>query len=113
MSHFNDNDALFSLPTPDSVMKEHISSLLTRVLTKLQSDNILPVELLVDPKVDNTKDKAHGDFASNIAMVLAKQASMSPRSLAEKICQKIQEEDDKNITKTEIAGPGIYQLFCQ
>ncbi len=56
-----------------------------------------------------TKDRSHGDFASNIAMIGSKAAAMKPRDLAEKILANLPEVAD--ISKAEIAGPGFINFF--
>ncbi|MDI7740227.1 arginine--tRNA ligase, partial [Acinetobacter baumannii] len=56
-----------------------------------------------------TKDRSHGDFASNIAMIGSKAAGMKPRDLAEKILAALPEVAD--ISKAEIAGPGFINFF--
>ena len=55
------------------------------------------------------KDKAHGDFASNIALVLAKQAKMRPRDIATAIAEEI--SDSTLVAKVEIAGAGFLNFF--
>src|SRR5690606_23098227 len=59
--------------------------------------------------VENTKDKSHGDFASNIALMLAKPAGLKPRDLAEKLIAAL--PADAAISKVEIAGPGFLKFF--
>lgn len=54
------------------------------------------------------RDPSHGDVATNVAMVTAKQAGMKPRDLAEKI--KAILEKDPAITSVEVAGPGFINL---
>ena len=58
--------------------------------------------------VEAPRDPAHGDFATNAAMVLAKPLGMKPRDLAEKLVEKLNE--DPNITETTVAGPGFINL---
>lgn len=60
-------------------------------------------------QVERTRDTKHGDFASNIAMVLAKPLKMNPRELAEKIIAQIPQTED--IAKVEIAGPGFINFY--
>ena len=66
-------------------MKELIANLIHTALDSLKAAGTLPVELDVQAQVDATRDKTHGDFASNIAMVLSKQARRDPRELAQAI----------------------------
>jgi arginyl-tRNA synthetase len=58
--------------------------------------------------VEPPREAAHGDLATNIAMVLAKVAEKSPRAIAEILKPKL--EQDKNISAVEIAGPGFINL---
>ncbi|MTI45662.1 arginyl-tRNA synthetase [Roseibium hamelinense] len=58
--------------------------------------------------VETPRDPAHGDLATNAAMVLSKQVGMKPRDLAEKLVDKLQA--DPEITEAAIAGPGFINL---
>jgi arginyl-tRNA synthetase len=58
--------------------------------------------------VEPPRDAAHGDMATNAAMVLAKEAKAKPRDLAEKIAEKLRADD--LITAVEVAGPGFINL---
>jgi arginyl-tRNA synthetase len=60
-------------------------------------------------RLDHTKDKSHGDYATNVALMLAKQAKTSPLELAKIIINQL--EDVNFIKKTEIAGPGFINFF--
>ena len=62
-------------------------------------------ELDIGSTVERTRDASHGDFASNIAMRLAKPARRSPRDLAAAIVEQLPDTDQ--IDKVEIAGPGF------
>ena len=72
---------------PDTLlhMKNLISQLLGSAVSRLQSEGVLPSDIAPSIQVEIARDKAHGDFASNLAMTLAKPARMKPRDLAEKI----------------------------
>ncbi len=85
------------------------SALLDGVLDDLQSEGAIPPNL--DRKnvaVEPPRDPAHGDLATNAAMVLAKQARTNPRALAELIGPKL--EAVPAVTSVEIAGPGFINL---
>ncbi|WP_159006033.1 arginine--tRNA ligase [Bradyrhizobium sp. S69] len=58
--------------------------------------------------VEPPRDAAHGDMATNAAMVLAKEARAKPRELAEKIAEKLRRDD--LIASVDIAGPGFINL---
>ncbi|UVJ44385.1 arginine--tRNA ligase [Pseudomonas sp. LS1212] len=90
-------------------MKDTIRQLIQQALTQLVNEGVLPEGLTPAIQVENARDKTHGDFASNIAMMLAKPAGMKPRDLAEKIIAAL--PADEQISKTEIAGPGFLNFF--
>lgn len=93
----------------EQTMKDSIRHLIQQALTRLTADGVLPEGLTPAIQVENTKDKANGDFASNIAMMLAKPAGMKPRDLAEKLIAAL--PADAGISKVEIAGPGFLNFF--
>lgn len=89
-------------------MKQHIETLIHAALKQLQVSGEL-TEIPATVQVEATKDKQHGDFASNVAMVLAKQAQKKPRDIAESIISKL--PASSYLQKTEIAGPGFINFF--
>ena len=75
----------------------------------LEKDGVLPAgsdtaRITVEPP----RDAAHGDAATNAAMLLSKAAGMKPRDLAEKLAEKLSTLD--HIEQVEIAGPGFINL---
>lgn len=58
--------------------------------------------------IEPPRDAAHGDLASNMAMVLAKTAGMKPRDIAELIIGLL--ADDADVASVEIAGPGFINI---
>ena len=84
-------------------------ALLDGVLDGLVAEGALPAGL--DRKnvaVEPPRDSAHGDLATNAAMVLAKAAATNPRALAGLIAPKL--EALPGVTAVEIAGPGFINL---
>jgi arginyl-tRNA synthetase len=85
------------------------SALLDGVLDDLVAEGVLPAGLeRKNVTVEPPRDAAHGDLATNAAMVLAKPAGTNPRSLAELIKAKL--ESLPPVTSAEIAGPGFINL---
>ena len=97
------------LRSKEKPMKDTIRQLIQQALTQLVTDGVLPEGLTPAIQVENARDKTHGDFASNIAMMLAKPAGMKPRDLAEKIIAAL--PADAQVSKVEIAGPGFLNFF--
>ncbi len=90
-------------------MKDTIRQLIQQALANLTTAGVLPDGLSPAIQVENSKDKSHGDFASNIAMMLAKPAGMKPRDLAEQLIAAL--PADAAISKVEIAGPGFLNFY--
>ncbi len=90
-------------------MKNHIHSLIKQALLSLQADNLFTTEKLPNIQIEHTKNKQHGDFATNIAMTLAKTIQSSPRDVANKIKVAIPHCD--LIENIEIAGPGFINFY--
>ena len=65
-----------------------------------------------DIELSLSRDKAHGDYATNCAMKLAKRAGLKPREAAEKIAA-VFAADSVNAEKLEIAGPGFLNVFMK
>ena len=85
------------------------SALLDGVLDSLVADGTLPADLdRRNVAVEPPRDPAHGDLATNAAMVLAKAAGSNPRALAGLVVAKL--EALPGVTGVEIAGPGFINL---
>lgn len=90
-------------------MKPQIAELLNAAVTVLKEQNVLPADLEPRIQVDNTRDKAHGDLATNLAMMLAKPAGKNPRELAQLLVDAI--PASSLVEKTVIAGPGFINFY--
>jgi len=89
-------------------MKDQLQDLLKKCIQDLINEGLIN-EMPSKVRLDHTKDKSHGDYATNIALMLAKQAKSSPLELAKIIVNQL--EDASFIKKTEIAGPGFINFF--
>ena len=90
-------------------MKNLISQLLASAISTLQSEGALPTDISPNIQVETARDKNHGDFASNLALTLAKPAGMKPRDLAEKIIAALPQSEA--VAQVSIAGPGFINFF--
>ncbi|MCG9755664.1 arginine--tRNA ligase [Shewanella insulae] len=90
-------------------MKSHIQSLLEQAIQTLKQQAIIPADFEARIQVDRTKDKSHGDFATNLAMMLTKVARKNPREVAQLIIDSLPQ--DGQVAKVEIAGPGFINFF--
>ena len=92
-------------------VKEHLEELLAQSLLHLQREDVLPAETELEIQLERTRSPEHGEFASNLAMVLAKPAGMPPRELAQQIIDRIPKS--RQVERMEIAGPGFINFFLQ
>ncbi|WMS42422.1 arginine--tRNA ligase [Acuticoccus sp. MNP-M23] len=83
-----------------------IDTLRTRIIAIAEAEGLS--EGLARVAVETPRDPTHGDFATNVAMVLAKSAGRKPRELAEMIAARL--EADPLIEKVSVAGPGFINL---
>ena len=90
-------------------MKELVIDQLLKVIEDLKNQQVLPEELTPNFTVERTKDKNHGDFASNLALTLSKAAKANPRQIAQQIVDLL--PLDGALKKVEIAGPGFINFF--
>ncbi|MBE0510732.1 MAG: arginine--tRNA ligase [Gammaproteobacteria bacterium] len=86
-------------------MKNHLQQLVMTALHDLHSSGVIACELPEQIVIERTRDRAHGDFACNIAMVLAKLARSKPRELAERIVAHL--PASAQLAEVAIAGPGF------
>ena len=90
-------------------MKQVIEGVLLKAIETLKSQQKIKLSTPVEVKVERTKDKAHGDFATNLALILAKPCQMAPRAIADILVLELQTHPI--IAKVEIAGPGFINFF--
>ena len=87
-------------------VKSQLRALIEQGIANLRSLGTLPADLSApDFVVERPKDRTHGDFASNAAMLLAKPAKSNPRAIAQALIDALPANDD--IASVEIAGPGF------
>jgi len=95
--------------TTHEAMKQKIEELILQAVETLKADGTIGLEITPHIAIERTRDAQHGDFASNLALVLAKPARANPRQLAEKIIAALPQHDA--VMKVELAGPGFINFF--
>ena len=88
--------------------KQQIKNLIQTALEKIKATGELVADL-PEVQVDPTKDPAHGDFATNVALLLAKAAQLKPRDLADLIAKNL--SPSSIIREIQIAGPGFINFY--
>ena len=90
-------------------MKSHLQELLREALAALADGVLAGIELPAELAIERSRDAKNGDFASNIALQLAKPAQRKPRELAELIVARL--PASKHVAKVEVAGAGFINFF--
>lgn len=88
---------------PDT-LAEAILAVVTPIAASLRPDETLDIDL-ADVVLERPRNRDHGDWASNIAMRLAKRLGTNPRELAQRIADEIAKAD--GVASAEVAGPGF------
>lgn len=90
-------------------MKTHLGQLIAQAVRQLDLAAEITQSALERSRIERTREASHGDFASNIAMLLAKAARTKPRDLAERIVALLPASEQ--IERVEIAGPGFINFY--
>ncbi|MCB1559664.1 MAG: arginine--tRNA ligase, partial [Xanthomonadales bacterium] len=86
-------------------MKEHLRELVVQSLLDLKRAGTVSYEGEPEFVIERTRSREHGDYACNVALLLAKKVGMNPRDLAQAIVDNLTESH--NLQAIEIAGPGF------
>ena len=98
--------------SPQKLVQNAISKALEIVISKGELTTQLPSEI----NLDRPKNREHGDYATSIALALAKSAGMQPRAVAELVSKTLTENNlltEAGIAKIEIAGPGFINITLE
>ncbi len=87
----------------------HIQELIENALEHLQAKGEFNLAQTPTINIERTRSKEHGDYASNVALTLAKPLKSNPRAIAEKIIAELAESS--HVDKVEIAGPGFINFY--
>ena len=93
-------------------MKQKIKNLIINAAGRAHQKGDLQSADIPEVEVEEPRAEAHGDFSTNIALVMASIQKMAPRKIADAIIAHLQDQQEL-IAKTEIAGPGFINFFVQ
>jgi arginyl-tRNA synthetase len=99
----------------DSVQSK-VATAILKALEIAKNDGSLPIDVPSKLILDRPKNRDHGDYATSIALTLAKSASMQPGVIAKVIVEKLSANNlltPAGISKVEIAGPGFINIILE
>lgn len=91
-------------------IKETIKQLIEDALHNCVQSGYLSQKQFPPFTIETPKIRDHGDYATNVAMLLAPQEKKPPRKIAQAIIEQIPQNDD-TVEKVEVAGPGFINFF--
>lgn len=97
-------------------MQSKVASAILKALEIAKNDGSLPTNVPSKLILDRPKNRDHGDYATSIALTLAKSASMQPEVIAKVIVEKLNANNlltPAGISKVEIAGPGFINIILE
>lgn len=93
-------------------IKNEIKNIVEQAIKKATDEGLISVTSIPEIEIEEPKEKQHGDLAINTAMVMARQAKMAPKKIAEIIVSNI-DITDTLIEKMEVAGPGFINFYLK
>jgi len=96
---------------PIQQMKASLIDMISEALEMARKDGLISCKSLPDFVIEAPREKGHGDFACNAAMLMAREAHMAPRQIAEIIIGLVDLDKLTQVEKMEVAGPGFINIF--
>ena len=96
---------------PIQKIRDGLRNLLVSALEKSRAEGLITFDGLPDFVIEVPRDEGHGDFSSNVAMLMARSARMAPRKIAEIIVGQIDRKLMAELQNVEIAGAGFINFF--
>jgi arginyl-tRNA synthetase len=92
------------------VTPEQLSAAVVDALTSLQSAGVLPGEVTIPQniRVERPRSREHGDYATTVALQLARQAGIPPRELASALAKELLQRE--GVASVDVAGPGFVNI---
>ncbi len=95
------------------MIRHQIANLIEKSIKKLQRGNVFPEFDIPEIKIEHPEEEIHGDYATNVAMVIAKIVKKNPMEIAEKIKSNVKCQMSNVFEKIEVAKPGFINFFLR
>ena len=91
--------------------RQKVINLIKNTIKELQEQELFPKFDIPEIKIERPEEKIHGDYATNVAMIIAKQAGKNPLEIAKIISEKIRTQNPKFLGKVEVVKPGFINFL--
>lgn len=98
---------------PIEEIKSALRSMIIGALEKIQTEQTLSFEAIPDFVIEVPREKGYGDFACNVAMLMAKAARRPPRDIARLIVEQLDNKGLQYIEKVDVAGAGFINIYLR
>jgi arginyl-tRNA synthetase len=95
---------------PIQTVLASLHSMVIEALEKAKSRDLIKFDQIPEFLIEVPREKEHGDFACNVALLMARQARQAPRAIAE-VLVELMETSERPVEKVEIAGAGFINFF--
>jgi arginyl-tRNA synthetase len=95
------------------MIRQKIAKLIKKSIKELQKEKIFPEFEIPEIKIEHPEEKIHGDYSTNVAMVIAKLVKKEPTEIANLIKSKIKNQKSKILEKVEVVKPGFINFFLK
>jgi arginyl-tRNA synthetase len=96
---------------PIESIQESIRGKIVEAVNQAVQTEQITIETIPDFAIEVPREKEHGDFAVNVAMLLARQARMAPGKIAAILVNIMEQNADPQIERVEVAGAGFINFF--
>lgn len=96
---------------PVQELQTFLQKVIVDAVEASRKQGLIDYQSLPDFVIEVPREKGHGDFACNIAMLLAREARMAPRKIADLVVDMIDTNNIERLEKVEVAGPGFINIF--
>jgi len=95
------------------MIREKIKNLIEGLIKELQKEKILPKFGVPEIKIEHPEEKIHGDYATNVAMVIAKILKKNPMEIANVLGSRLEVLGDRFFENIEVKEPGFINFFLK
>jgi len=93
------------------MMREDIKNLIEKSIKELQKEKVFPKFDMPEIKIEHPEEKTHGDYSTNIAMIIAKEVKKNPMEIANILGSRLEVLGSRFLEKVEVAKPGFINFF--